>query len=556
MTERAFSPILAAGGSEGRGGQSDEYAEIYLAFRLNGIGENMALEAADRPLQDADVFVFEAAQSTPHRVALSDSLRSTTWIELDRRANQIARKLIANGVNPDDRIALLSPNSVSYVEVMFGILRAGACIVPLPTHTSLETCASMVKDSGARMLFASGVYVSEMKSRADVALSDSDIIQLDQTALSEFVAGVEDTPPSVASSLEHGFNLIYSSGTTGVPKGILQSRSYRASEARVIASGYGLNHDTRTLVSTPLCSNTTLFVLFAVMFAGGSVKLMEKFDAGKWLALAQQWRPSDVILVPVQYTRLLAHPDFDRFDLSSFRNKFSTSAPLSAEIKQEILSRWPAGGLTEFYGMTEGGVSCYLDAHDHRDKLDTVGKPFPDCDLRVIDDSGRVLPQGEVGEIIGRSPRLMTGYYKLAEATREASWFDEAGTRFQRSGDIGWVDDEGFVHLLDRKKDVIISGGFNVYAVDLENILVQHPDVREVAVIAAPSKSWGETPVAFAVLRDGASADVVCQWANQRLGKVQRVARVVGIDELPRSDIGKVLKRNLREKSLPWGILP
>lgn len=516
----------------------------------------MSLEVADRPLRDADISVCEAAQSTPDRVALSDATHSATWRELDLRANQIARKLIGQGVRPDDKVAVLAPNSVNYVEVMFGILRAGACIVPLPTHTSPETWSLMVKDCGARMLFASEEYASELKSRADVELDSSDIVQLDEATLSEFVAGAEDTPPTISSSLDHGFNLIYSSGTTGVPKGILQSRRYRASEAAVIASGYGLTPETRTLVSTPLCSNTTLFVLFAVMFAGGSVKLMEKFDAGKWLSVSEQWRPTDVILVPVQYTRLLAHPEFDRFDLSSFRNKFCTSAPLSAATKQEILSRWPAGGLTEFYGMTEGGVSCYLNAHEHPDKLDTVGKPFPDCDLRVIDDNGRVLPQGEVGEIIGRSPRLMTGYYNLAEATRDASWFDESGTRFQRSGDIGWVDDEGYVHLLDRKKDVIISGGFNVYAVDLENVLLQHPDVQEVAVIAAPSKSWGETPVAFAVLRDGASADAVCAWANQRLGKVQRIARVAGIEELPRSSIGKVLKRTLRERLLSWGMLP
>jgi long-chain acyl-CoA synthetase len=517
---------------------------------------DMTLAVADGPLKDADISFFEAARSTPDRVALSDSTRSTTWIELDRRANRIARKLIEHGVKPNDKVAIVSANSVTYVEVMFGILRAGACIVPLPTHTSSATWSGMVKDSGARMLFASETYVSELKSRADFGLADSHIVQLDEATLNEFVSEAQETPPDVASSLDHGFNLIYSSGTTGVPKGILQSRSYRASEAAVMARGYGLGAETRTLVSTPLCSNTTLFVLFAVMFSGGSARLMEKFDAGKWLALAEQWRPTHVILVPVQYTRLLAHADFDRFDLSSFRNKFCTSAPLSAATKEEILSRWPAGGLTEFYGMTEGGVSCYLNAHEHPDKLDTVGLPFPDCDLRVIDNDGRTLKQGDVGEIIGRSPRLMNGYYNLDDATREASWFDESGTRFQRSGDIGWVDDAGFVHLLDRKKDVIISGGFNVYAVDLENTLIQHPDVREVAVIAAPSQSWGETPVAFAVLRDNASADTVCQWANLRLGKVQRLARVVGIEELPRSDIGKVLKRSLREKLLPLGTLP
>ncbi|MFT4439222.1 class I adenylate-forming enzyme family protein [Caballeronia sp. 15715] len=509
----------------------------------------MTLEVEGGPLRNSDISFCNAVQSMPDRVAVSDSTRETTWNELDHRANQIARKLIDRGVRPDDKVAVLSLNSVNYVEVMFGILRAGACIVPLPTHTSIGTWSAMLKDCGTRLLFASADYASNVESTVDV-------VQLDEATLSEFVSGADTTPPEVAGSLDHGFNLIYSSGTTGVPKGILQSRRYRANEAQVIAHGYSLNHATRTLVSTPLCSNTTLFVLFAVMFAGGSVKLMEKFDAGRWLALAEQWRPTDVILVPVQYTRLLAHSEFDRFDLSSFRNKFCTSAPLSAATKQQILSRWPAGGLTEFYGMTEGGVSCYLNAHERPDKLDTVGKPFPDCNLRVIDNDGRVLKQGEVGEIIGRSPRLMTGYYKLDDATREASWFDEAGTRFQRSGDIGWVDDDGFVHLLDRKKDVIITGGFNVYAVDLEAVLLEHQDVLEAAVIAAPSKRWGETPVAFAVLRTDASPDAVCEWANQQLGKVQRLARVIGIKELPRSNIGKVLKRTLREELVPWGVFP
>ena len=143
---------------------------------------------------------------------------------------------------------------------------------------------------------------------------------------------------------------------------------------------------------------------------------------------------------------------------------------------------------------------------------------------------------------------MMSGYYGRENETAEASWFDAEGQRFQRSGDIGWFDADGFLHLLDRKKDVIISGGFNVYAIDLENVLMQHPDVVEVAVIAAPSREWGETPVAFAVLRNDAAAEVVRQWANERLGKTQRIARVLAIDALPRSSIGKVLKRELRER--------
>jgi long-chain acyl-CoA synthetase len=193
-------------------------------------------------------------------------------------------------------------------------------------------------------------------------------------------------------------------------------------------------------------------------------------------------------------------------------------------------------------------VGATLRAHEHPGKLDTVGVANPGVQMFVIDEAGRILPQGSIGELVGRSPSMMSGYYGRENETAAASWFDADGRRFQRSGDIGWFDADGFLHLLDRKKDMIISGGFNVYAVDLENVLTQHPDVAEAAVIAAPSREWGETPVAFAVLRNDTACEVIRQWANERLGKTQRIARVIAIDALPRSSIGKVLKRELRER--------
>lgn len=502
---------------------------------------------AEAQFRDIDLYVSEAARKTPEKEAVSDSVRTVSWSALDRFANRLANKLIACKVAPNDKVAILGQNSAWYVEIMFGILRAGGCVVPLPTHASPSTWSGMLEDCDARVLFVSDTYAEEAGALASLD-SVLTIVRIGEASLREFVEDTEETPPAIRRDLDHGFNLIYSSGTTGTPKGILQSRRYRAIESVIVVDGWGLNEQTRTILSTPLCSNTTLFVLFSVVAAGGQIRLMEKFDAGKWLALAHSWRPTDIILVPVQYTRLLAHPDFDRVDLSSFKNKFCTSAPLSRETKHEILQRWPAGGFTEIYGMTEGGVSCCLRADQDPDKLDTVGKPLPDVDLRIVDEQGSVLPQGEVGEVVGRSPRMMSGYHNRGEATRDASWFDEHGNRFQRSGDIGWLDPDGFLHLLDRKKDVIITGGFNVYAIDLENVLLQHPSVVEAAVIGAPSQTWGETPVAFVVLRDVVAPESLGQWANERLGKIQRLARVIVVDELPRNAIGKVMKQALREQ--------
>src|SRR6185369_17002255 len=427
---------------------------------------------------DIDVRIRAAAQATPDKLALSDSQRTVAWDELDKRVNRLARALIARGVRPGDAVAVLGENSVAYVEVMLATVRAGACTVPLSTYVTAQTRAVMVKDSGSRLLFVSALYDAESRAlSAEMGLTDADLLPLDDASLDAFMAKEPDTPPDVDVSPDLAFNLIYSSGTTGIPKGILQSRRYRAFESQSVISRFGVDAQTRAIVATPLCSNTTLFFLTAVLAVGGSTVVMPKFDAAGWLALAERWRPTDIVLVPVQYRRLLDHPSFDRFDLSSLRNKLCTSAPMSAQTKAEILARWPAGGFSELYGMTEGGVGTTLRAHEHPDKLDTVGVINPGVEMLVIDEAGNVLPPGSTGELVGWSPSMMSGYYGRDKETLEASWFNAGGQRFQRSGDIGWFDPEGFLHLLDRKKDVIISGGFNVYAIDLENILMQHPDV-------------------------------------------------------------------------------
>jgi acyl-CoA synthetase (AMP-forming)/AMP-acid ligase II len=245
----------------------------------------------------------------------------------------------------------------------------------------------------------------------------------------------------------------------------------------------------------------------------------------------------------------MASPRFGGHDLSSFRMKFCTSAPFAAALKADVLARWP-GGLVEFYGMTEGGGTCILAAHEHPDKLHTVGKPVEGHDIRLIDEQGRELPRGATGEVVGHSAGMMAGYHGQPARTAEAEWFDAGGKRFIRTGDVGRFDDEGFLTLVDRRKDMIISGGFNLYPSDLEAVLRTHPAVAEVAVVGVPSERWGETPAAWVVGRDGESidAEAVRAWANEQLGKTQRIAFVHVVDELPRSAIGKVLKRELRDR--------
>ena len=321
---------------------------------------------------------------------------------------------------------------------------------------------------------------------------------------------------------------------------------------RAALAGYGC--DTVTLIATPLYSNTTLVCAIPTLAYGGTLVLLPKFDVHAYLTLAEMHRATHTMLVPVQYQRLMDCDDFDGHDLSAFRMKFCTSAPFGAELKARVLARWP-GGLVEYYGMTEGGGTCILQAHLHPDKLHTVGQPAEGHDIRLIDDAGHEVPRtpggasAASGEVVGRSPAMMTGYHRRPEQTAAAEWHDAARRRFIRTGDIGRFDDDGFLILLDRRKDMIISGGFNIYPSDLEAVLRRHDDVADAAVVGVTSARWGETPVAFVVLRDGAASDVdaLRAWANAQLGKTQRLAAIEALPALPRSAIGKVLKRELRD---------
>jgi len=252
--------------------------------------------------------------------------------------------------------------------------------------------------------------------------------------------------------------------------------------------------------------------------------------------------------VPAQYRRIMDHADFDRYDLSAYRMKSSTSAPFPAALKAEVLRRWP-GGLIDRYGMTEGGGSTTLHAHRFPDKLHTVGQVNAGHTIKIISEGGTELPPGSTGEIVGRSASMMSGYHNRPDATDEAVWFDSDGLRYIRHGDVGRFDQDGFLILSDRIKDLIISGGFNIYPSDLEAELTRSPAVREAAVIGVPSERWGETPLAVVVLTDSSANPArILAAANARLGKTQRIAAIEVIDELPRSPIGKVLKRELRNR--------
>lgn len=488
------------------------------------------------------------AADHPERIALICEGEKLSWGGFDLSVNRIANLVLEMcGESRFRNVAILSPNSIPFALAFNGVLRAGGCVVPLSTMASPDALEKMLRDCDARGVFVAKAYlplVAPFIASLDIARFAIDFDHPDFTRLDRALADVPDTDPLVPIKYEDPFNLIYSSGTTGTPKGIVQTHQMRTAQMdRVTPNGYDDN--ARTLLSTPLYSNTTLVSFFPTLYGGSTVHLMAKFDARTFLQIVERERITHTMLVPVQYKRIMEVADFDSFDLSSMRVKFSTSAPLRADVKRDVLARFP-GKLMEFYGLTEGGGVCVLAAHDHPDKLHTVGKPAPGNEVRIIDDQGHVLAPGETGEIVGRGPTMMAGYYGREDLTRDYVWTSPEGLAFFRSGDMGRLDADGFLILSDRKKDMIISGGLNIYADDLERVLLADPDVTDAAVIGVPCARWGETPLGLVVARDGASAQDICLRANATLGKSQRLSAVEIRDSLPRSTIGKILKKDLR----------
>jgi long-chain acyl-CoA synthetase len=488
------------------------------------------------------------AAERPDHIALIQDESVVTYGDVDAATDRIAATFQVLGLKPHDVVAICASPSIAYVEVFCGALRAGLVVAPLAPSASPESLTAMVCDSGAKLLFIDRETAALFASNASQVQAHK--VRLDRDLCGWMIAeGAR--PATVAIEPHWTFNIIYSSGTTGAPKGIVQPHLMRTPyELPGAAFGYG--PQAVALISTGLYSNTTLVSLFPALGGGGTVVLMTRFEARRFLELAARWRVTHAMLVPVQYQRILAVPDFDSFDLSAFEMKFCTSAPFLTALKAEVLARWP-GGLTEYYGMTEGGAGTVLYAHETPAKLHTVGKPWPHIDVRLIDDDGREVALGEIGEVVGASELMMSSYHNQPEKTSEATWRDSEGRRFIRNGDIGRFDGDGFLILLDRKKDMIISGGFNVYPSDLEAVLTQHPAVAEAAVVGVPSAAWGETPVAFVVLSADvrAEAEAIRGWVNARVGKVQRLAAVEILAALPRNPIGKVLKRELRDSFGP-----
>jgi acyl-CoA synthetase (AMP-forming)/AMP-acid ligase II len=485
--------------------------------------------------------------------AVVEGDRRLTWREFDEATNRVAHALSALGLGPGSRLAVLMSNRIEMVELLFGAGKAAVSAVPLNVTISDAAVAAMIADSGATAVAAS----ADHRARIDALIADgrlpANFIRIGIDAAGggwrEF-ASIRDTQPAhrPAIRIEPGTecNIIYSSGTTGLPKGIVHNHQCRMHWANDLAIALRYHSGARTLCSLGLYSNISWVAMLATILTGGTIVVMREFSAAGVFEHIERFRITHGAFVPVQLQRMLDCPDAAGRDVSSLESIMCCGSPLPVAVKRRVRDRLDCN-LIELYGLTEGIVAV-LAPEDFERKIESVGKPIPGQDIRIVGPDDREAARAQDGEIVGFGRLVMEGYHNRADATSEATWIDPDGKRWLRTGDIGRLDEEGFLYVVDRKKDMIISGGQNIYPADIEAVMHEHPAVAEVAVIGVPDTTWGETPLAVVVARAGqsATAQQLVQWTNDRVGKQQRIRGVVFRDSLPRNPNGKILKRELR----------
>lgn len=494
--------------------------------------------------------IREFATASPQVIAIIDGDRSLTYAFLYERACKLANLLLDSQLKPGSPVAVLIGNRLEYSEVAAGCAMAGLPIVPINPRQTAEETAYILSHSRAQALIYDVALTALLPQNLPElvwVLDGSD----SRTNYEECIGQAAKTDPLLLINETEPFCIAYTSGTTGKPKGVLISHRSRCLTFYATALEWGLGPGRRTIAVAPMYHGAGFAFGYGAVFTGGTLVMQRKFDPEETLDMIAKHRIQTVFLVPThaQMMRNLGDEVVSSKDVSTLETLYFNAAALPVVLKEWVVKIFPQTEVHELYGSTEAGIVTNLRPIDAMRKAGSVGHPWFMTEVRILNSDGTLTEDGQPGELYSRSPYLMSGYFNDDEATNACTTDDG----FLSCGDIVIRDSEGYISIVDRKKDLIISGGTNIYPREIEEVLAKHADVTECAVIGLPDETWGERPVAIIVSRSGTIIDTghLEAFARQSLAGFKVPSEFFFLDALPRNASGKVLKTSLRAQYSP-----
>ncbi len=509
-------------------------------------------------------FLSIATAICPDKNAITFEGKRYTFSQLNERVNRLARALSNLGVNKDDRVAMLQVNCNQCVETYFAVAKLGAIYVPLNFRAKGDELTYMLNSSEANTLFVGERYVDLVNSINSRLTSVRHFISIESkhdgmryyedmissSPAEEVVTDINDDDTTM---------LMYTAGTTGLPKGVMLSHNSFAVYMLENVTPADPVAEEKNILTVPLYHVAGIQVMMAAIYGGRTLVMERQFEPGEWMELVEREKVNRAMMVPTMLKQLMDHPDFSKRDLSSLKVITYGAAPMPPEVIKRAVNVFPWVSFINAFGQTEtASTITTLGPEDHviegseaekekkLKRLSSIGKPMSDVEMKIFDEEGHELPVGQVGEIVTRGPRIMTGYWKDQEKTEKI--IDKDG--WVHTGDMGYVDEDGYFFLAGRATDMIIRGGENIAPEEIENILHSHPKIDEAAVIGIPDEEWGEQPRAVIVLKKGETAtpEEIMEYCRDKVASFKRPRSVIFVDELPRNPMGKVIKRVLRQQ--------
>ncbi len=498
------------------------------------------------------------AEAFPDKPAVLFKDRVTSYAELNERATRFANAIVGLGIRPREKVAVILRNRTEYLEITYGLSRAGMTLVPVNWRLAAEEMKYIIANSESSAVVVCEEFSKKLREiRGDLPNVISDhCVYLDgdgpkgMRSYEDLLADSSSVPAGIENGPHDPFYIGYTSGTTGFPKGAVNPHGNWELKEMSLSAIFNVTGNDIQLLTMPLFHANAISSASIGHYSGQTIVIMERFDPEEMLRLIEKYKATMSSMVPTMFNRLknLPRETFEKYDTSSMKCFIQSSAPLPFSTKQWIVKNFTSAGLHEFYGGTEVGVVTYLSPEEQLQRPGSVGRALPTMEIKLVDDEGNEAPRGVIGQLISRplegAPiERAKGYYRDAESTTR--WFRNG---WFYSGDMAYVDEAGYYYLVDRKIDMIISGGENIYPAEIEAVLYRHPKILEAAVIGIPDEEWGESVKAVVVLKGGKSASdaEIVDYCRKHLAGYKIPRSVDFVDDLPKTDTGKVLKKEIR----------